>query len=257
MRWLYPHGAVRRVLRGPLRGMRFVVQPAMGAAFALGVDSYNFHFFRRRIRRGQHVWDVGANCGQMALLFARLVGAEGSVISFEPVPRNFDFLRRNLELNACGQVEPRQVAMGRMEGQAAFHFREDRHTQGGFVLSSPGAASEIPLIQVPCDTLDRVMAERGAGPALLKIDVEGGGGEVLAGARTLIEQEVPDIYFEVHAAAQDSPELCAIRELRDRFDYSVQDLDGRDLTVLEPGWGYPVWLTDRRRAEAPLSKHVA
>lgn len=68
-RWLYPYGAVRRVVRGPVRGMRFIVEPGMGVSYAMGSGAYNFGFLASRCRRGMTVYDIGANRGQMALFF--------------------------------------------------------------------------------------------------------------------------------------------------------------------------------------------
>ena len=42
--------------------------------------------FDEDVRRGDMVWDVGANGGWYSVRFARLVGPEGKVWAFEPVP---------------------------------------------------------------------------------------------------------------------------------------------------------------------------
>jgi hypothetical protein len=44
----------------------------------------------RCIRRGDHVWDVGANVGYYALSFSGQVGSFGRVFAFEPSPRNLE-----------------------------------------------------------------------------------------------------------------------------------------------------------------------
>jgi FkbM family methyltransferase len=45
------------------------------------------------------VVDVGANKGQMALIFAALVGPFGTVVAIEPAPGPFASLQRNVRLN--------------------------------------------------------------------------------------------------------------------------------------------------------------
>jgi hypothetical protein len=90
IRLLYPHGSVRTVLRGPLKGARFEVTPGMGATYAWGWEVMNQRFLSQRVRPGAVIYDVGANRGQMALYFSRLVpGLLGQVFSFEPAPRQF------------------------------------------------------------------------------------------------------------------------------------------------------------------------
>ncbi len=73
-RGFYPYGSVRRVMCGPVRGMRFVVGPGIGISYAMGLGTYHFDFLRSRCRPGMTVYDIGANRGQMALFFARQVG---------------------------------------------------------------------------------------------------------------------------------------------------------------------------------------
>ncbi len=85
-RRLYPHGSIRKVLRGPLQGMHFIVVNGMGVTYALGQDHWNFADLLPQLNGGATVYDIGANCGQMALFFSRQVGPRGRVVSFEPVP---------------------------------------------------------------------------------------------------------------------------------------------------------------------------
>ena len=42
---------------------------------------------QERIRPGMRVWDIGADVGYFALLFARLAGPVGRVRAFEPIPK--------------------------------------------------------------------------------------------------------------------------------------------------------------------------
>jgi hypothetical protein len=46
----------------------------------------------RCIRRGDNVWDVGANIGSYALSFSGQVGSSGCVFAFEPSPLNLAHL---------------------------------------------------------------------------------------------------------------------------------------------------------------------
>lgn len=240
-RLLFPLDSVRRVWRGPLRGMKYIVQPGMGAAFAFGIDAYNQGYFVSRVRPGMNIYDVGANCGQMALLFARLAGPGGRVVTMEPVPRNFRLLKRNLELNAVANVTPRKMAAGRAPGTVRFRYDEASHMEGG-MADHPGACSHCEgIIEVQCNTLDNVLVETGVAPDFLKLDVEGGGGEVIAGAQELLSRHRPLLYFELHTATRMCPEHLAALELRDRFGYELQTLEGEVISDLEPGWGRPIW----------------
>lgn len=241
LRLCYPHGSVRRVWRGPVKGMSFVVQSGMGATFGLGIDCHNLGFFPDKIRPGMHVLDVGGNCGQMALLFSRLVGSSGLVVTLEPAPRNFVVLRQNLKLNDCRNVTPRQVAAGRKTGKCAFSFDEGSHMEGGLAEIHEAMGVHRGIIEVDCDTLDNVVRETGITPHVLKLDVEGGGGEAFAGSVDFITKHRPHIYFEMHSASFECPEYVSLMTLRRDFSYELQTLEGEIITELNPAWGYPVW----------------
>ena len=129
-RILYPDGEIRTVLRGPIRGTRFHVIPGMGATYALGQDHWNFSFFHLKARSGMTIYDIGANCGQMALYFSQSVGQKGKVFSFEPVPSNAETLRKNLILNGITNVELIEAAVSSDSETKEFCFDREHHTMG-------------------------------------------------------------------------------------------------------------------------------
>lgn len=245
VRALYPRGSVRRVIRGPLKGARFVVQPGMGGAFGLGVDSYGFAFFQSRIHPGDVILDVGGNCGQLTLLFSKLAGSTGKVITFEPLPANCEMLVRNLRLNHCTNVDARQIAIGRRRERLKFNFDPDHRMRGNLAGHSGANYEWSQSIEVECDSLDNIASESSIVPNWLKIDVEGAGGEVVAGASQLIRQHSPEIVFEMHAATEDSPEFLCLRRLRDEHGYVLRTLDDAPIGTLSPEWGCPVWCSKR------------
>jgi FkbM family methyltransferase len=59
---------------------------------------------RKHIVAGTVVLDIGAGFGQLAVLFSRLAGDEGQVLSFEADDYVFDILQRNLRANQCLNV---------------------------------------------------------------------------------------------------------------------------------------------------------
>lgn len=240
-RQLYPHGAVRTVLRGPLRGFRFVAMPGMAATYALGLDNLNLPCFAAHVRAGDVIYDVGGNCGQMALFFSRVAGPEGRVYSFEPAPKNAAVFRRNMELNGITNVELTEAAVSSTHEPQVFCFDDSDHTMGtlrGAVVTPEAFRTEL---QVSCLTLDSFLAGGARPPQVVKIDVEGSGLGVVEGAIGLFEKHRPAVYFEIHAQDEDAPELRAVRLLRDRWGYKITDLSGKMPDGLRPVWGAPVW----------------
>ena len=130
VRGLYPTGAVRTVLRGPVSGARFRVHQGMGAAYALGIDGFCLNWYRTHVKPGMTIYDIGANRGQTALFLSRLVGANGRVFSFEPMPEVFADLEKNLALNGIENVNASCVALSDRSGMVSFLFSDEYSTQG-------------------------------------------------------------------------------------------------------------------------------
>ncbi len=241
IRLAYPYGSTRTVLRGPIKGMRYKVQPGMAATLAFGIDNMNLPFLADKIRKGQVVYDVGANCGQMALFFSRAVGSGGTVLAFEPVKENFLQMQQNLMLNQITNVRCFELALSRSREARRLLFDPARHTMGVFAEASVKMCGWKEGIQVRCDSLDQLIADGETAPDVLKIDVEGAAADVIAGGEHLIEHRRPAIYLELHALTRDAPELQLLGQLRSRWGYCVTDINGTLENESGIDWGAAVW----------------
>ncbi|MGZ8843065.1 MAG: FkbM family methyltransferase [Pyrinomonadaceae bacterium] len=185
------------------------------------------------VNAGDTVWDIGANIGFYTVLFSTWVGRHGRVIAYEPDPANLKLLRRNLDLNACQNVVVRPVALSNESGSEVFSIdvvtRSTGHlgtgaTYGGTIF---GTGRED-LISVVTSTLDEEVREFGP-PNLIKMDIEGGEYDALAGGADLLQRHQPLIISELNAWTQAQPSgpgtaVQATRLLRE-LNYSLWDLD--------------------------------
>jgi len=147
---------------------------------------FDFYAQLKLIRKGDLVFDVGANYGEKSRIFLQL-GAK--VIAFEPQPD----CREELKWR-CGKASNLTVvetALGAESGEATLYVRESRGSSG-FVRNWVTSKIEKELI-VPVGTLDRAIEEYGV-PSYIKIDVEGFEYQVLKG----LSQPVSCISFEFH-----------------------------------------------------------
>ena len=80
------------------------------------------------VSQGDVVYDVGSHIGYMAMLFSALAGEHGAVFGFEPSPRNFARLKRNIELNPGSNVTITQAAVSDVEGTALLHEASSQST---------------------------------------------------------------------------------------------------------------------------------
>jgi FkbM family methyltransferase len=154
--------------------------------------------FREFLKPGMVALDCGAHIGEYTLLFARLVGAAGEVHAFEPDPRIFPYLERNVSQNGLANVRVQNVAVSDHVGREAYAVQPDGTT------SSLARWAEVVTggtVEVETTTLDDY-ARTNAMPRVdaVKIDVEGAEASVLAGAAGLLEHSRPGLVFvECHS----------------------------------------------------------
>jgi FkbM family methyltransferase len=148
--------------------------------------------FPRKVLSGmQTVIDVGANVGAWSCGIASLTGAS-RIIAFEPVPETFNILRRNTRRYPA--IECVSTAVGR-PNQAAMNFFVETTTElsSARPLTVRGrAAHQLPAspsrsIEVPVVALDEALRHLDE-ITVLKIDVQGGELDVLAGAGAVLQR---------------------------------------------------------------------
>src|SRR2546430_7594739 len=62
-------------------------------------EQENILFFKRNIKKGDCVVDIGAQIGLMTKIFSDLVGKEGKVYAFEPEAQTFELLKKTISIN--------------------------------------------------------------------------------------------------------------------------------------------------------------
>jgi FkbM family methyltransferase len=162
--------------------------------------------FRQVVEPGSVVVEVGANIGTHTLFFARQVGLEGAVIAFEPQRVVFQSLCANMALNSVTNAQCFQKAVGAELGKIPVpvldYSRENNY--GGLSLESGRQGEPTPLVTIDSLKLSRC--------TLLKVDVEGMEGKVLAGAANTIAKCRPILYVE--------------NDRREKADALVRFIDG-------------------------------
>ena len=161
-----------------------------GALWKGAYERHVLELLLRLIEPGDVVFDVGANMGQHSCVLARR-GAE--VFAFEPLPRLYDRLRENVRLNGLEQrVRAFPWALADRCGAATL-YEAERADDGTHSLLPGVAADRISPTTVALVTLHEVVAVTGRRPEVIKIDVEGYEGYVLAGGEALLRSEHPPV----------------------------------------------------------------
>jgi FkbM family methyltransferase len=143
--------------------------------------------------------DIGAHLG---IFTAELAGRGFSQVhTFEPAPRTFARLKRNIDSSPCtrGSVMLNCMAVGASDGSVSFEVTPDSPATNHVCLGPGGVTSAGHLQQVAMTTLDRYCSENWVEQIdFLKIDTEGLEPYVLEGATgTLQGGRVPVLMLEL------------------------------------------------------------
>jgi len=174
---------------------------------------------RRLLAPGDVFYDIGANVGFFTLIGARLVGPQGRVIAFEPVPWCAHAVGRNIELNDFAHAEIRAEAVGAADGRARLLVVGEASWSH---LSSTGRHADVrEEIDVRVVAIDELVAAGAIPPpGVLKIDTEGAELQAIEGMRATIERHRPAMVCELHDT---NAEFCS---LMDELGYATTNLDG-------------------------------
>jgi FkbM family methyltransferase len=162
---------------------------------------------RRVVRRGDIAFDIGANVGLHTVLLARLVGAEGRVLAFEPNSELLPALCKTV--GGLDNASLYSVALSDHAGEATLYVPND-HSMGSLTDWTSDASlaewrAQIGLSEAQTRTCelqrmdDMVKAALIPPPDFIKCDVEGAELMVFQGGReTLNRAHAPVILFEAN-----------------------------------------------------------
>lgn len=220
---LIPKDAVIPVLRGPLRGAKWIAGSLTHGCWFGNYEYEKQKLFASLVGPNSVFYDVGANVGFYSLLAAKL---RAKVVACEPDPANVALLKRHSELNRAS-IAIEQVAICEREG---FDY---------FQSAGPeGVLGRGPL-QVRTIRLDSLLA-RYPVPTIIKIDVEGAEWRVLEGASEILKQS-PIVFV-----AFDDPLNTKARgiELFTSLGYKHREIFGPDELLFTKNtgdrYGHPV-----------------
>src|SRR5262245_40218085 len=202
------------------------------------------HYFRRQIRRrsfttrepeyellpsmlsaGDWVLDVGANIGHYTMRFSGLVGENGRVISFEPVPETFELLAAHAALAPFKNVTLINAAASESAGVVSMVIPQfdDTGLNNYYLaqLSNGRQGSELQVLRLSIDSLDLPHPIR-----LVKIDAEGHELSVVQGMRRLLGRDHPTLILE-----DNDPQVITVLE---ECGYSSERIANSSNRVFRP-----------------------
>jgi FkbM family methyltransferase len=153
------------------------------AVMSKNCDPFMTEVFKKVVKEGDAVVDLGANVGYYSLLASRIVGKQGRVYAFEPDPKTYSLLVKNIKLNKYENIIPVPKAVTNYVGTAKF-----------FLSAEPGANSlykeggQTKFIEVETQTLDSFFGAKESAIGVIKMDIEGGEIDAISGMDRLLSQ---------------------------------------------------------------------
>lgn len=148
----------------------------------------DIHLFRRMIRDGTRVLDLGANVGTYSLSAARRVGSDGIVVSVEPCEKTHTLLKSSAQPYANW----RTIRAGISDHCGSAHLKPGHAPELNELDETSQEGEAVPLLTV--DALEQDVGMDGFD--LVKMDVEGHELEALRGGTHLFETGSPIVLYE-------------------------------------------------------------
>jgi FkbM family methyltransferase len=145
--------------------------------------------------------DIGANVGFYSVYFAKNVSKSCKVLSVEPIPKTFEFLKKNIERNNCVQeiILYNGALTDQVNGNVTLNTMDGReeYSSLGEIDKKYVKNSKVNQLKVQSTTLDDLVFQNNIKPGFIKIDTEGAEFLVLKGSLKTIQAYKPIIISEL------------------------------------------------------------
>jgi FkbM family methyltransferase len=142
-------------------------------------------YIKREIKESDIVLDIGANIGYYTLIFAGLVGKNGKVFSFEPDPKNYFLLEKNVEINGYQSVILTRKAVSDSNGKIRLYLCEDDNSGDHRIYNSHDGRKSIETETVQLDDYFKDFFGR---IDFIKIDIQGAEGLAFRGMFDILDK---------------------------------------------------------------------
>ena len=160
------------------------------------------YIFSKYIHKNDTVFDIGANIGLYTNFFRKLVGKNGFVHSFEPIPKTFKELKSNAKqystinnyrLNMTGLYDKETTSIAFIPDEISGHASVGNH-------SETWKSNSVQEVTVALSTLDQYFEKNKLSSVdFIKIDIEGAEINALEGAKQILQQYKPILCIEVNS----------------------------------------------------------
>lgn len=188
--WIHLDYLPTKIQKGPGKGLKWTLLPYSMYWRGETEKEMDQIISNLKLKKNVVVWDLGAHFGYYSLIFAKLF-PQGKIYAFEPDPKSFGRLKYHLKINHNKNIKAFNVAVGEKNG-VAFLDQSDGAGEPTNKITQSGLKIQIIAI-------DHWIEEKNfESPDLIKIDIEGYGGEAILGGLKTIKSKKPIFIFSFH-----------------------------------------------------------
>ena len=176
--------------------------------FSYEPDEYNM--ICKLISDNQVIFDIGANIGFISLHLAHQY-PKGQLYSFEPIPKTYNYLSRNISINKSENINTFNFGLSTQTEDKTFYYYPEG--SGNASLANLSEKENVESVEVHVKKLDDAWIEYNwPNIDFIKCDVEGAELLVFQGGKETIEKCRPIIFSEI------------LRKWSKKFDYHPNDI---------------------------------
>jgi FkbM family methyltransferase len=197
------------------RGVRMLCVP--GDLRVAPIETLNFFDYEksdsmmidRLMSDGDVFFDIGANMGWYSIQQA-LLHRTSRIYSFEPIPKIFGYLQKNLELNLTTNISAHNFGFSNKAGMFDFYYFEENSVNA----SAANLSGRDDVLVCPCEvrTLDDFSRDIDSPVDFIKCDVEGAELLVFQGGIHTISRDLPIVFSEI------------LRKWSSKFNYNPNEI---------------------------------
>lgn len=166
------------------------------------IEILNFDYYEKEvfdamnylIEDGYRILDIGGNIGWYAINISK-AKSNVNILSFEPIPKTFAYLEKNLTLNNITNVHPYNFGFANHEEELTFYYYPEG--SGNASLANLSERKDIKKIRCRVKKLDDFVATNNIKIDFIKCDVEGAELFVFQGGMQAIKINRPIIFTEL------------------------------------------------------------
>ena len=181
-----------------------------------------FEMLGEWVSDGDWVLDIGANIGHYSCKLSEIVGIQGRVIAFEPVPETFGLLSSNVLQFSLQNVSLLNLAASDFTEIVGMHIPKFNTGLDNYYMAH--LTSEVSDRRILCASVDALDLPHRI--SLAKIDAEGHELQVLKGMKKLLERDRPTLIVE-----DNSPDVVGFLS---EFGYRSRTIESSSNRIFEP-----------------------